>query len=79
MTSQGSEDTAEGHSKHDVAHRSHLDTIKGEKQREIDRLKTELAGAQALLVTVQQKLDGSNARRTIMENEVCQASGELCT
>ena len=47
-----------------------MDTIKGDRQKEVEKLKAEAAASLASLQTMAQKLDRVSARKSILEQEV---------
>lgn len=56
--------------RYDSEHRRALDTLKGDRQKEVEKLKAEAAASLASLQTVTQKLDKVSARKRILEQEV---------
>ena len=57
--------------KHDQQHRDNLIRIKGDKQREIDRLGGELEECQAALAVSQAKEQAVTSRKKMLEKEAC--------
>ena len=57
-------------SKHDQQHRDNLVRLRGEKQREVDRLKTGLEDCQACLAVSQAKEQALASRKRMLEKEV---------
>ena len=56
--------------KYDSEHRRTLDSLKGDRHKELEKLKVEAASAAASLQTLNQKLDKAMARKNILEQEV---------
>ena len=56
--------------RYDSEHRRALDTIKGDRQKEVEKLKAEAAASLTSLQTMAQKLDKVSARKSILEQEV---------
>ncbi|KAL3142293.1 Coiled-coil domain-containing protein 13 [Trebouxia sp. C0009 RCD-2024] len=56
--------------RYDSEHRRALDSMKGDRQKEVEKLKTEAATSLASLQTMAQKLDKVSARKSILEQEV---------
>ena len=56
--------------RYDSEHRRALDTMKGDRQKEVEKLKAEAAALLASLQTTTQKLDKVSARKSILEREV---------
>lgn len=56
--------------RYDSEHRRALDTMKGDRQKEIEKLKAEAAASLASLQTITVKLDKVSARKSILEQEV---------
>ena len=56
--------------RYDSEHRRALDTMKGDRQKEVEKLKSEAAASLASLQTLTQKLDKVSARKSILEQEV---------
>lgn len=56
--------------RYDSEHRRALDTMKGDRQKEVEKLKAEAAASLASLQTITQKLDKVSARKSILEQEV---------
>eukprot|EP00884_Botryococcus_braunii_P019792 jgi/Botrbrau1/6497/Bobra.0034s0070.1 len=69
QSQQGSEESSEARSKHDQSHRQHIENIRVDKQKEVDKLRAELAACQAMLSQQQLRVDGSLARRGTLESE----------
>lgn len=57
--------------KHDQQHRDNLIRIKGDKQRDIDRLRGELEECQAALAISQAKEQAVTSRKKMLEKEAC--------
>ena len=57
-------------SKHDQQHRDNLVRLRGEKQRDIDRLRTGLEDCQACLAVSQAKEQALSSRKRMLEKEV---------
>lgn len=57
--------------KFEQEHRRALDTMKGERQKELEKLKSDAAAAAEAQQALTQKLDKATARRSILEQEVC--------
>lgn len=56
--------------RYDSEHRRALDTMKGDRQKEVAKLKAEAAASLASLQTITLKLDKVSARKSILEQEV---------
>ena len=56
--------------RYDSEHRRALDTMKGDRQKEVEKLRAEAAASLASLQTITVKLDKLSARKTILEQEV---------
>ena len=56
--------------RYDSEHRRALDTIKTDRQKDVEKLKAEAAASAASLQAVTQKLDKVSARKSILEQEV---------
>ena len=57
-------------SKHDQQHRDNLVRLRGEKQRDIDSLRTRLEDCQACLAVSQGKEQALTSRKRMLEKEV---------
>ena len=57
-------------SKHDQQHRDNLTKLRGDKQREIDRLRGQLEECQAALAASQAKEQALGSRKRMLEKEV---------
>ena len=57
-------------SKHDQQHRDNLIRLRGDKQREIDRLRGQLEDCQAALAASQAKEQALSSRKRMLEKEV---------
>lgn len=56
--------------KHDQQHRDNLVRLRGDKQREIDRLRGQLEDCQACLAVSQTKEQALSSRKKMLEKEV---------
>ena len=56
--------------KYETDHRRALDSIKGDRIKELDKLKTEAAASASAQQALTQKLDKVTARRSILEQKV---------
>lgn len=56
--------------RYDSEHRRALDTIKVDRQKDVEKLKAEAAASLTSLQTITQKLDKVSARKSILEQEV---------
>ena len=63
-------------SKHDQQHRDNLVRLRGEKQREVDRLRSGLEDCQACLAVSQAKEQALNSRKRMLEKEVQHSLGQ---
>ena len=65
-------------SKHDQQHRDNLVRLRGEKQRDIDRLRTGLEACQACLAVSQGKEQTLTSRKRMLEKEVRHGLLQCC-
>ena len=56
--------------KYETEHRRAIDSIKGDRQKELDKLKSDAAVSAAAQQALTQKLDKVTARKSIIEQEV---------
>lgn len=63
--------------RYDSEHRRALDTIKTDRQKDVEKLKAEATASAATLQAVTQKLDKVSARKCILEQEVILHSAAL--
>ena len=57
-------------SRFDSEHRRALDTVKADRQKEVEQLKAEAAASSSSMQAVTQKLGKVTARKSILEQEV---------
>ena len=57
-------------SRYNREHQRNIDSIKADRMKELERLKAELESSSSKQAALQAKLDGTVARKTIMEGEV---------
>ena len=60
--------------KYESEHRRAIDTIRGDRQKELEKLKTDAAASALTQQGLTQKLDKATARKSILEQEVCKVS-----
>ena len=65
-------------SKHDQQHRDNLIRLRGDKQREIDRLRAELEDCQASLAVSQAKEQALTSRKKMLEKEASRPQACHC-
>ena len=57
-------------SRYNREHQRNIDSIKADRMKELERLKAELESSCSKQAALQAKLDGTVARKTILEGEV---------
>lgn len=63
--------------RYESEHKRVLDTMKGDRQKELEKLKSEAAASALSQQALTNKLDKVTARKSILEQEVCRELGSL--